>query len=319
MSESQVCKWFILLASLSGRSASTPRVRLWRALKELGAATLRDGATLLPATDVHRSKLENICVQVENEGGTTWLLELPLQRPQIETEMCASFDRSDAYHSIQQELETVHTELALIDEPNARYRLRQIEQNFDAICLIDFFPGESMKQTSEAIKALIEKINNLFSPQEPLMASGQIKRLDLNLYQQRIWATRKSLWVDRIASAWLIRRFIDKKAQFLWLENANDCPPEALGFDFDGASFTHVDEKVTFEVLQSSFKLDKDPGLLKLADLVHYLDVGGLPQAEAVGLEAVLAGLRETTVDDNDFLNAATPMLDALYYHYSSS
>ena len=319
MNEMQECKWLLLLASLSGRSASTPRVRLWRALKELGAATLRDGTSLLPASGVHRQKLEDICVQVENEGGSTWLLDLPIQSPETEIEMSSLFDRSDAYYTIQQELETFHTELAVIDEPNARRRLRQLEHDFDAIRLIDFFPGETLEQTSEAIKMLVNKINHQFSPNEPLMASGQIKQLDLNLYQQRLWATRKNLWVDRIASAWLIRRFIDKKAQFLWLDNTKSCPSDALGFDFDGAPFTHVDDKVTFEVLQTSFTLDKDPALLKFANLIHYLDVGGLPQPEAVGLEAVLAGLRETTVDDDEFLNAATPMLDALYQYYSTS
>jgi hypothetical protein len=95
-----------------------------------------------------------------------------------------------------------------------------------------------------------------------------------------------------MASAWLIRRFIDRKAKFLWLDEAKRCPKRALGFDFDGATFTHVGGRVTFEVLAASFGLDADPALARIAAIVHFLDVGGVPVAEAPGIEAVLAGLR---------------------------
>jgi hypothetical protein len=121
-----------------------------------------------------------------------------------------------------------------------------------------------------------------------------------------------------VASAWLIRGFIDRDARFLWLKDPEDCPEEALGFDFDGAAFTHVGERVTFEVLLANFGLATDPGLLRLASLVHHLDAGGSPVAEAPGFEAVLAGLRERAPDDDALLAAATPVLDALYQHFSA-
>jgi hypothetical protein len=125
--------------------------------------------------------------------------------------------------------------------------------------------------------------------------------------------------VDRVASAWLIRHFIDHDATFVWLERPADCPPDAHGFDFDGAEFTHVGERVTFEVLMHAFGLERDASLERVARLVHFLDVGGEPVAEAAGFEAVLAGLRTSSAGDDALLAAATPVLDALYDHFSHS
>jgi len=110
----------------------------------------------------------------------------------------------------------------------------------------------------------------------------------------------------------LIRRFIDPQAQILWLDSPDDCPVQALGFDFDGATFSHVGGKVTFEVLMASFRLT-EPGLARLGTIVHYLDVGGAPQPEAPGVESVLAGLRDTIADDDELLAAACAVFDGLH------
>ena len=114
-----------------------------------------------------------------------------------------------------------------------------------------------------------------------------------------------------MASAWLIRRFIDPAARILWLPSADDCPDEALGFDFDGARFSHVGNRVTFETLQASFALDA-PGLRRMAALVHYLDIGGAQPAEAAGVERVLAGLRASLENDDQLLDAACAIFDGL-------
>ena len=116
-----------------------------------------------------------------------------------------------------------------------------------------------------------------------------------------------------MASAWLIKRFIDPKARFRWLKNPKDCPRAALGFDFDGATFTHVGARVTFEVLVASFGLEDDKALVRLGELVHFLDVGGVPVAEARGLEMILAGAREQHHDDNKLLAEAGKNFDYLY------
>jgi len=122
--------------------------------------------------------------------------------------------------------------------------------------------------------------------------------------------------VDRLACAWLIRRFIDPQAQFLWLADpagATPAPRGALGFDYDGARFTHVGARVSFEVLMASFGLAGDAQLQRVAATVRYLDAGGIPTAEAAGLESVLAGQRELFADDDVLAATAGSIFDALY------
>lgn len=154
-------------------------------------------------------------------------------------------------------------------------------------------------------------VSRALSTDEPHSRDLPITLLSPGDYQGRAWATRKRPWVDRLASAWLIRRFIDPKARILWLDQPQDCPADALGFDFDDAAFSHVGNRVTFETLQASFAL-RQPGLDRLAALVHYLDIGGIQPAEAAGIERVLAGLRETISHDDHLLAAASAIFDGL-------
>jgi hypothetical protein len=151
---------------------------------------------------------------------------------------------------------------------------------------------------------------------EPRAGTAEIRRLATADFSGRTWATRKHLWVDRMASAWLIKRFIDKKAKFLWLDNPKKCPKMALGFDFDGSAFTHVGGRVTFEVLATSFGLDQDRAIARIAALVHFLDVGGEPIAEAAGIETVLTGLRAAAADDDKLLAESGRVFDGLYHAY---
>ena len=125
--------------------------------------------------------------------------------------------------------------------------------------------------------------------------------------------------MDRLASAWLIRRFIDPQARFVWLADGARPPRGALGFDFDGARFSHVGARVSFEVLLASFGLEGDARLARIGALVHYLDAGGIPVPEAAGLETVLAGLRALHSDDDTLLAAALAVFDALLAAPSSA
>ncbi len=109
---------------------------------------------------------------------------------------------------------------------------------------------------------------------------------------------------------------IDPQARFLWLSSPDDCPEDALGFDFDGATFSHVADKVTFETLLASFDL-RQAALQRIGELVHYLDVGGQQPPEASGVECVLMGLRESNSDDDQLLLAANQVFDSLYTTYT--
>jgi hypothetical protein len=218
--------WLLLLTSLSGRSASTPRVRLWRALRDLGVVSLRDGVALLPANDAHRAALAALGAQVEADGGTWWLLDLPTQTPSTEASLRGAFDRSEVYRGFRARLAELRAELPQLDEAGARRRLRQAQRELDAVAHSDFFPGDAQTLARRDLDKLSAEINRRFSPQEPApVPRATSARWTRGAYQGRLWATRRRLWVDRVASAWLIRRFIDREARFLWLERPEDCPP----------------------------------------------------------------------------------------------
>ncbi|NIR28474.1 MAG: chromate resistance protein, partial [Gammaproteobacteria bacterium] len=200
-----------------------------------------------------------------------------------------------------------------------RRSLRQLARELEALKRVDFFPGGGQGEADNALSILESAINEQFSPNEPSPARGTVATRARADYRNRLWATRRRLWVDRVASAWLIHRFIDPHAQFLWLDRPEDCPPEALGFDFDGATFTHIGERVTFEVLLASFGLETDAPLRRLGALIHYLDVGGAPVPEAAGFEGVLAGMRERCADDDELLACVAPVLEALYGSFQAA
>jgi hypothetical protein len=122
-----------------------------------------------------------------------------------------------------------------------------------------------------------------------------------------------------LASAWLIKRFIDRKARFKWIDKPKHRPRNAVGFDFDGAEFTHVGNRVTFEVLLMSFALDGDAALNRLASTIHFLDIGGVPAADASGLELILRGARDNARSDDELVTAAATVFDHVYMAYQSA
>jgi len=110
---------------------------------------------------------------------------------------------------------------------------RRLRREYDETRAIDFFPADAALEAESAWQDLAHRIEDLLSPGEPRAAQVPVKRLDPAKYRGRTWATRRQLWVDRVASAWLIRRFIDPEARFNWLAKPADCPKSALGFDLE--------------------------------------------------------------------------------------
>ena len=121
-----------------------------------------------------------------------------------------------------------------------RRRLRQLDKALAEVEHVDCFPGNPRVGTRSAYAALEAEVNRRFSSQEPATTERPITRLTRADYQGRTWATRRHLWIDRVASAWLISCHIDTDAYFLWRDSPADCPVDAHGLDFDGAAFTHV-------------------------------------------------------------------------------
>lgn len=310
-------QWLLLIVSLPTNSA-TARMRIWRALKSLGCGVLRDGAYLLPSTPSQQQVLKSLSDDTVREGGNAWLLTV-LARSEDENEAYrALFDRSGDYEELFKALAEARKVLTKLTSQEITKLLRKLRREYEAVREIDYFPNETSTQAEAIWMDFVNMVDSLLSPDEPQAMSAPVVRLELSDYQERTWATRRRIWVDRVASAWLIRRFIDQKARFLWLDSPGDCPADALGFDFDGATFTHIGDRVSFEVLLASFGLDQDRGLLRLGAMVHALDVGEGFMPEADGFEAMLAGARQRARDDDQLLGEISVVLDSLYAHFSS-
>ncbi|AXW61183.1 hypothetical protein CJO94_03655 [Ralstonia solanacearum] len=309
--------WLLLIVSLPTSSA-TVRMRIWRAVKTLGCAALRDGAYLLPAHAEQASQLRELADETRQEDGQAWLLRVQAHGDDEATAYQTLFDRSAEYDDWLTELSEVRKTLPNLATAELNRLLRRHGRAYEAIHNVDFFPNEASIRAAAQWRDFAAAIEAVLSPGEPHAAAGNIARRDPAQYQGRLWATRRHLWVDRVASAWLIQRFIDPHARFLWLENPSDCPDDALGFDFDGAAFTHVGDKVSFEVLLTSFGLDENRGLSRLGAMVHALDVGGAVVPEAAGFEAVLAGARKRLADDDALLAEVGTVLDSLHAHFSA-
>ncbi len=287
---------------------ATARQRIWRALKASGAAVLRDGVYLMPEFDTCHATLEAVATDVQAAGGTAYVVRIE----ELEGEnFVALFDRSEDYAVLLADVARVREALTSDTALTTLKQTRKLRKVFASLAEIDFFPGEAHKQADAALQDLELAAARVLSPDEPHPVEGTIACLQLSDYQGRTWATRRRPWVDRLACAWLIRRFIDPQARLLWLASPADCPADALGFDFDGATFSHIGARVTFEVLLASFSLEA-PAFRRLGTLVHYLDVGGVQPPETAGVESVLAGLREAIVEDDQLLAAASSVFDGL-------
>ena len=298
-----------LVLSLPTRN-STLRMRLWRALKDAGTGVLRDGVYVVPAGKAPLGQLE---ADIKSNGGFAMTVEL---KPRTAEQLCdiqKLFDRSAEYDDLIGKIAAAKNSLGRFGSRRAQTGIRRLERSLEKLSRIDFFAGEAKTRAAAAMAALQAAYREMYEGGEPRFSQRHLRQADSTLYQKRLWATRKSPWVDRLASAWLIKRFIDREARFAWIARPSECPKKAVGFDFDGAEFTHVKNRVTFEVLAATFGLDKDPALTTIAAAVHFLDVGGAPAPEAKGLEAMLKGAREKARGDDALLAESMRILDLLY------
>lgn len=308
-------EWALLVTSLQTRNA-TARMRVWRALKNIGAAVLRDGVYLLPDTEMTRRAFEEQAREVTGSSGVAHVLRLGEVQEQQALEFRALFDRSQDYGRLLESARKIKPMLTKRRLPVAERALKRLQREYALIRNTDYFPGPAAEQAALLLSEISTAVAEMAAPGEPLARHGRIQRLDRKKYRARIWATRSRPWVDRLSSAWLIKRFIDPKGRIVWLKDPARCPPTALGFDYDDAAFTHVGARVTFETLLASFDLEHDMALMRIGGLIHYLDVGGAPVPEAAGLESVLKGARDTITDDDRLLSEAMRIFDHLYKAY---
>ena len=301
---------YLALVMTLPSQGSSERTRLWRALKALGCGTVRDGMYVLPDTAAHAASLAELAEAARAADGTADVFALVPRDAAQETSLRALFDRSADYQAITEEAQRLL--LTNAGDGAVARSLRVLERRFEQLAAVDFFPGGQREQTAALLDMARIELVRRATPGEPHPRADGVPCRQREEYQDRRWATRKRPWVDRLASAWLIKRRIDARAEFVWLDTPRQCRGDMVGFDFDGAAFSHVGERVTFEVLAASFGLDADARIAHLGRTVRYLDAGGVATAEARGLEAILAGLREAQPDDDKLLASALKVFDWL-------
>ena len=304
-----------MVLSLPTRN-STLRMRLWRALKQTGCGVLRDGVYLLPSNGAGYEALKRLESEIRSAGGFAMTLEVTAKTASQLAELRNLFDRASEYGALVRKVRVAKGALAQLGARRAQTQIHRLERALQKLAAIDFHPGEAKAQAERSLVDLKGAYRTIYSGGEPRFSRRRPRQFDAERYKSRVWATRKAPWVDRLASAWLIKRFVDRDARFQWIDRPSECPKNAVGFDFDGADFTHVGKRVTFEVLLSNFGLETDPGLAAIAAAVHFLDVGGIPVPDAKGLETMLKGAREKARNDDLLLADAMRTFDLLYTAY---
>jgi hypothetical protein len=304
--------WLIFIMALPNQN-NTLRIKAWRNLKNLGAAVLRDGVYLLPYRENLKSQLNQQVKEIKKIKGSSWVFEIGEQPLEETRSFQQRFDRSEEFAQWLKQVEELRNILAEQQETELRKQYRQLQRELSNLLEIDYFPHPQQPFFKQQLEQLENAIHARFSPQEPHTILQPLQTFKKENFQNKIWATRQHLWIDRLASAWLIQKFIDSNAQFLWLDDPKNCPKNAIGFDFDGAQFTHINQYITFEVLLINFDLFENKSLKNLAALVHYLDVGGIPTPEAAGIEKILQGMRRRQLTDDQLFQESCKLFDFLY------
>ncbi len=305
-------QWLVYVASLPTDDPAA-RMRVLRTLESLGCAVLREGVYLLPDHPATRNGLTRLSDYVARISGSSHLLSVTASDPAQAGAFRALFDRSGKYRELVKAIEGLRSGFG-ISEPSAIARvLNKQRRDFDAISALDFFPSKARERAAAVLGETEAEVRKLMFPDA---RKADREAQSARHYLKRVWATRKPLWADRLASAWLIRRFIDPEARMLWLDKGQDCPSTAVGFAYEGAAFSNTRNRVTFEELLAEFGLDKNATLARIGALVHFLVAGGAPVAEAAGVETLLQGARRRSNTDDELFSETEKTFDLLYEAY---
>ncbi len=304
-------RWLVYVTSLPVDDPAA-RMRILRTLDSLGCAAMREGVFVLPDSPANRLGLSRLSEHVTRINGTAHLLQVTSDDAQAQA-FRAFFDRSGKYDELVKNIQGLRMGFGVSDPGALARLLNKQRRDFDALSSLDFFPSEARDRAARVLGEVESQVRGLMFPDAPkdgrVTASGR-------QYFKSVWATKRPIWTDRLASAWLIRRFIDPEARLLWLEKNQECPPTAVGFAFEGAQFCNSKTRVTFEELMVHFGLAGNATLVRIGKLVHALDSGGTPVPEAAGVETLLQGARRRSTSDDELLSESEKTFDLLFEAY---
>jgi len=315
-------EWLLIFYSVPSHPVSN-RMMIWRKLAKAGAVQLKGAVYILPSTEEHEEFLQWLIGEVKTMGGDGAFVRTAEIRTMTDADIRRLFttQADKEYRRLEKALDVLERKIQSIrkgmksdEDKRLAAEAAKFSKEFEEVGKRDYFSsptGQAMRKRLQALDADLRETGE----KAPLAAGSIVARRLLD-YQRKKWATRKNPFVDRMASAWLIKRFIDPKALFVFIDERDVASLDntAQTFDMRGAAFTHVGDLCTFEVLVKSFRI-KDKAVKKIAEIVHDLDVKddkyGKP--EASGVEEILAGIRKTAKSDADGLERGMAAFEMLY------
>ncbi len=290
---------------------SSLRVRVWRRLRSLGAVPLKRSAYLLPDTPERYEDFQWLAQEVQREGGDATLIRVQQIENLSEADVLRLFheprDRDYKqlalrYRKVLQGLEKKSPSKRVMEE---QARLAKDHQRLRDIDFFDAPVGAEVRRLEEAIAMRTRRPESARPEARPT--------LDLTQLRGRRWVTRPRPHIDRIASAWLIRRFIDPEAEFVFAAPAA-FPADAIPFDAPGVELSHHGEDCTFETLVKRARL-RDRRLVRLAEVVHEADLrdGKYPHEEARGIDVAIRAMLAASADDRQVLAQGISLFEGLY------
>ena len=317
-------RWLLFVHQLPSHPSNL-RVRTWRRLQQLGAIPVKQAVYALPDTADAREDFEWLKTEVKASGGDASVFAADSVDPWSDDALVDEFRRSrqDAYTNLARDIEKALKRLGASRRPRGtrapavRRLLDTFRERLTALEGIDFF-GSAGRDRVIAVLAQFEgRASEATEPKGPASSGASAGSTS---YQARLWVTRPRPGVDRMASAWLIRRFIDAKARFGFAADRQGVPEHAVAFDMFGGEFSHQGESCTFETLCTVFGLG-EPAVARIAAIVHDLDFKeshfGASETATVG--AMIDGLQLAYADDDALLAQGMTLFDSLYRSFERS
>jgi hypothetical protein len=308
-------RWLTLLVSVPPKPIRH-RVGVWRKLKRMGAVPLRGSAWLLPETPDTTEAFQWLAQEVGSVKGQATLLHVDAIEPMSDERVAALFHEARAadYETVMRGCRDL---LAPLDRQRSgrlaleplKVRLETLRRELDRVAAIDHLQSPLGAKARALWESAARRVRALEA--RPPVAAG--RRRSALPPAGTTWVTRPRPGIDRIASAWLIKRFVDAQARFAFADPA-DAAKKGVPFDVAGAEFSHHGEDCTFETLLKRSGL-RDRRLRAIAEIVHEADLrdGKFPRPEAAGVDLALRGLAATTHDDHELLERGMTVLDGLY------
>jgi hypothetical protein len=301
--------WLMLIVALPTHPSSL-RVRAWRKLRALGAVALKNSVWVLPFSPERLERLQWLTQEIQKDRGEATLVRVDRIENLSEAAVVRLFHqaREADYRALATRYRTSLRGLGRrargVAAGRAVDELTRLGRELDRVRELDFFEAPGYQE----VDRLRATADMHLRPPAPELAAAPLPDL-----RGRLWATRPRPHIDRLASAWLIRRFIDADARFLFAPPA-EFPPEAVPFDVMGAEFGHQGEDVTFETLLKRGGLDTPP-LRTLAEIVHEADLrdGRYDRPETDGIDLAVRGLAAAIKDDQELLGQALALFDGVY------